>query len=280
MLQFFTFFQFLNVTQNLEKVMDRVSVETIPPFYDVGKDFEWNKDAFPVLQFYYPSVLLLGNIYLFTVMIYSQYWYNPQFKNQAPHKIVKNISRIWNLIWCVFSVCGFLGSIPYLHMITSNEENKKGSLYFWIFLYIFTKPLEIIDTLLLMINGREVRLIHWSHHNITMIYTWFISLRFNNLAILFAIVNLGVHGVMYAYYFFMSFECWKKCLYNISFLVTSIQITQFILCIGYSFYYRSQISNDLFWLTCTMYFYYFVMFVQLYRERAHERSKKIKLNSR
>lgn len=251
----------LNMSRILEKW------HNIPGFYDVGQKFDWVKDGFPICNYYYPNILLVGNVYLFTVLIYKQFLYHAESSSKPPHNILKHMSRLWNFVWFIFSTMGFLGSLPMLSEITNINPLGKGTIYFWVFLYVFTKPLEIVDTILLMLNGKDVRLIHWSHHNITMIYTWYISLRFNSLAILFAVINLGVHSIMYFYYFLMSFDSLKKFLYRISFSITAIQILQFVICITYTIYFRDRLQGSIFWYTCMMYLYYFVLFVHLYRNR-------------
>jgi len=252
------------------QLLNFVTLDSFWKMKDIGQDFNWHLQASPLFKYYFPHVLLLGNLYLFVVLLYKQFWYDETTKHRPPSILLQQVARVWNMAWCLFSFFGLIGCLREPMEITRMDPSGKGSIYFWMFLYILTKPLEIIDTLLLILNGRDVRLIHWSHHNITMLYTWYVQFSFNNLSMIFAVINFWVHAVMYGYYFLVSFERFKNILHRVSFCITWLQIAQFVFCLFYSlfFWWQGRMPLKMFLITCGMYLYYFVMFAHLYRNRS------------
>jgi len=232
----------------------------------VGQDFRWQKHAKPRFETYFPYVLLAGNLYLFSVLIYKQYFYEPALNRAPSPNVVRQIGRVWNLVWSLFSALGCYGVYGLLPMANSYGD-ASGSAGFWIFMYCWTKPLELIDTYLLMLSGREIRLVHWSHHNITMIFTWYAALNFLKPSVIFAFTNFGVHALMYGYYFLVSYPMFRSALKNYAFLVTWIQMAQFVVCLGSMFVFYDKYENSDLVVSATMYLYYLILFVQMYRER-------------
>lgn len=250
------------------------------PVLNIGKDFRWDKHASKRFKEYFPHVLFLGNLYLFSVLIYKQYFYNPKTSRQPSPPVIRQMARLWNLGWSVFSLMGCIGTSYLLSHISEIEKLvfkpdssnhlewvMCGGPGFWLFMYCWTKPLELIDTLLLMSSGRDVRLVHWSHHNITMIFTWYAAKNYLKPAVVFACLNFGVHAVMYLYYFMVSFQSLRKGLRRYAFIVTWIQMIQFVVCLtSMALYYEFYTRSDLV-VSGAMYSYYLVLFWQLYRER-------------
>jgi len=156
-----------------------------------------------------------------------------QFWKPAKRYKLKNALIMWNVFWTVlsfrmaFSLCQYLWrglsfpdgvcSRPLQHA-TSDEQ-------YWVFVFLATKPLEMIDTVFLKLRGKHVRVIHWVHHLLTTIYCTlaFSFIDHDFTLIWFAAMNSFVHVPMYAYYSgFRSFPA------NI---ITSIQIAQMVIAI-------------------------------------------------
>ncbi|VDM57403.1 unnamed protein product [Angiostrongylus costaricensis] len=82
------------------------------------------------------------------------------------------------------------------------------------FLFVFTKLLDLVETVLIILEGRQPLLIHIFHHVITLLFTWHKrSFRW------FVFINLFSHVILYSYlspkkfgiapcWFFMTFLYW------------------------------------------------------------------------
>ena len=165
-----------------------------------------------------------------------------------------------------------MGSFPALSRLfydsnSCNVHDETGIDVFWIFLYVVTKPLELFDTVLLMTKGRKVRLIHWSHHAITMLFTWYAAKINLKPALLFAFMNFTVHAIMYLYYFFVSFTSLKPLLRQFAWLITIIQMSQFVFAIFSLFYFQHCYTHQDILVCFAMYSYYLVVFFQLFCNR-------------
>jgi len=251
------------------------ATHTYHQFRRIGKTFDWKSQAAPRFQQYFPHVLFLGNLYLFSVLIYKQYFFDPTLAHKPTSPLIKNVARVWNVVWSVFSAAGFLGTFPCTCRVA--DANLPSSLWlrpciFWNFLYCWTKPLELIDTLLLMAAGRDVRLVHWSHHVITMLFTWFAARNFILPASVFSTLNFGMHAVMYGYYFLVSFACWRRPLKRYAFVITWLQMAQFVVCLYSLYHFYDLYTTEAFVASAAMYTYYLVLFAQLYRERFVEKT--------
>ena len=68
-------------------------------------------------------------------------------------------------------------------------------------LFIFSKYLELIDTVFLVLRKRKVRFLHWYHHFSVLLYCWHAYTWEMPTGLYFAAMNYTVHAVMYFYYF-------------------------------------------------------------------------------
>ena len=227
----------------------------------------WQKEALPFIQYNFENVLLIGNAYLFSILWYIQFNQNVEPSKRSRLPYVKQIERMWNLASTLFSGVLFWNCWQnrYDFLADGDLEHYDSRLAYWIFLYCATKPLELVDTYLLMMQGKDVHMLHWSHHVITLLYTWQSARDMNPSHILFAVINLFVHWVMYFYYFCASFRSLQ--VHRIAFVITLLQISQFVFCLGSIIYHASVVSVHQTCLSGAMYFYYFVMFLHMYRQK-------------
>jgi len=132
---------------------------------------------------------------------------------QAP---IKSLMLGWNFFLCVLSVFMFVGiGIPtgyflrdqgFWNVMCNNEENivpPMGSHIFWLSIFGYSKFLELLDTLFLIIKNpeRPVPFLHWYHHFSVLYFTWYACSWKLSVGLLFSIVNSCVHSFMYWYYF-------------------------------------------------------------------------------
>ena len=228
--------------------------------------FSWEQHALPHFTQHFESMLLICHFYLLTVL----------FQPKLKLKMVGPIERIWNLTCSVFSLAGFVGimiGMNAVHFDLQEFIQHPGCAGVWMFLYTFTKPLEFIDTWLLMAKQKPITTLHFSHHFLTALFAWYATRNFEDMHVIFATTNLFVHFVMYAYYFLTSFPACKRAVMKYGYLVTIIQLIQFVFCLGYIcwVFVRDGYHSGHF-PAVALYVYYFVMFWQFYRGRHHQKN--------
>lgn len=223
----------------------------------------WVQDALPLFEINFERLLLLGNAYIFSVLMYTQMC-SPDPKQRYRVPYVKQLERVWNLVSGVFSGVVFWGCMSTWGDL-AHPTTESSTLAFWIFLYCFTKPLELVDTLLLMMQGKNIRILHWSHHIITLLFTWYATRDMHTSYVLFVVVNLFVHWVMYFYYFFSSFK--SLPVHKIAFLITWLQIAQFVVCLASILYHSPTLPAHHSMIAGVMYFYYLALFTHMYFDK-------------
>ena len=119
----------------------------------------------------------------------------------------------WSVLLAVFSVAGSLRTVPAMLKITANRgvmhvvcgDTRYEWLHgtpagFWTFWFCMSKIPELIDTAFIVLRKKELITLHWYHHFTVMLFCWqaWASCTLNGL--IFAAMNLTVHGVMYTFY--------------------------------------------------------------------------------
>ena len=151
----------------------------------------------------------------------------------------------------------------------------QGASGFWHFLFIYSKYLELIDTLFLVLRKRPVIFLHWYHHVTVLLYCWKLYADRPAIGMWFAVMNYVVHAVMYFYYFLTAIGYRPRW----SMLVTVLQLTQMavgvILCAVLGYYLlmdpnsselTSRTSGALYY-GIVIYSSYFALFFWFFLER-------------
>jgi len=91
------------------------------------------------------------------------------------------------------------------------------------YIVYLTKYLELIDTFLLCLRGKNLQFLHVYHHSVTILFTYIHLQAQTCIMWMVPVLNLSVHVVMYAYFalYEMNINCWWKQ------IVTLMQVTQF-----------------------------------------------------
>jgi hypothetical protein len=237
----------------------------------------------------FPNILFISFVYTFGVQVYKNF--------VKPHRLEKyetpNVDlacTMWNLGMCIFSFYGAISTGLLFSSIIeknllfnttgpqSNYDLSCASNNFTSFLefkmgfqmgllYLLSKPLELIDTVFLMLKRKPISTLHWTHHLLTMLYCWYAgTLQSMEFFLLFCFLNLTVHAIMYGYYFLQ----WAVGLPNyISKCITFIQILQFVIGLTWTLMWTNKIDHFSLSITLTMYSYYLVLFVNFYYRKYH-----------
>jgi hypothetical protein len=142
----------------------------------------------------------------------------------------------------------------------------------WVGLFIYSKIPELIDTVFLVLQKKNVIFLHWFHHVTVLLYCWHSYHHMVSPGIWFVAMNYTVHSVMYAYYFFTGIG-FKKTARSIAPWITAMQLSQMLMgatVTGTAAYYREK--NDCFTdpanykLGLAMYVSYAVLFGVLFND--------------
>lgn len=250
------------------------------PFYTT---FEKDFDAKPYVQFVsatWPTLpLSLAAMYIVFVMLVS-----PLMKHQKPFHLKKSIA-IWNFMLSLFSWCGMIRVVPhllYLMWTTSFEQTicmkvyymDGGALGLWSLLFVFSKVAELLDTVFLVLNKKQLVFLHWYHHLTVLLLSWHAYLSRSPISLHVMAMNYTIHAVMYGYYFLRSVQKWPQWLSPR--FITIAQISQMVvgsflslMGIFYKLYNYQQchapLSNMIF--AAAIYSTYFYLFAQFFFQR-------------
>jgi hypothetical protein len=282
-----------------------VSKDWPQPWFDkVGQNnnnYIFLKDASvasnALAQFWTPLFILIA-LYVCFVL------FGQQIMSTKERIYNKNVLFVWNSFLSIFSICGFCAVLPValFHpqagMFTAGLKATVCSDPAWyghgicglfVLAFILSKLFELLDTAFLVLGKRPVIFLHWYHHVTVLLFCWHSYTQIISTGVWFAVVNYGVHSVMYTYYACTQHSKVMKCwVAPIAPYITLIQTSQMLFglgIIGSNIYYhsvdpvgcRSRKGNNL--LGLLMYFSYFLLFAKLGIERFCCKKKKSKKKS-
>lgn len=138
--------------------------------------------------------------------------------------------RMGGELYRVMSRHGFVHSV----CIASYVEDQVAVQ--WIKFFCWSKYIELIDTLFLILRKRPVTFLHWYHHATVLVFTWHGMHTLTAAGRWFSTMNYVVHAVMYSYFAWRSMG--HGCPRWISMSITSMQLMQMVAgCVlGYTIY--------------------------------------------
>lgn len=92
--------------------------------------------------------------------------------------------------------------------------------------FTFSKFVELVDTLFLVLRRRVLTGLHTFHHAATLLLTWRLFVKRASTGLVFIAMNALVHTVMYAYFAAMLFPVARLVLRPRSQWITAMQIAQ------------------------------------------------------
>lgn len=190
---------------------------------------------------------------------------------------------LWNAGLAIFSFLGAYRTLPeFIYVVTEKgfkysvcvETFSYGVTGFWLWMYILSKPFELIDTVFLILRKREVIFLHWYHHLSVLLIVWFNTTEYPSTSRWFATINYSIHAVMYTYYLIMAL----KIVYMpkiISMMITSMQIIQMIIGVyinykAYQYKLNGESCNVSYlniYLVFLMYFSFFYLFSKFFLDK-------------
>merc|ERR550537_987277 len=151
----------------------------------------------------------------------------------------------------------------------------------FILFFVLSKLAELVDTVLLLLSGKPVILLHWWHHTTVMLYCWHSYSTRISTGIWFAGMNYLVHSIMYGYFAATQTSIRKK-VFPYAMYITLLQIVQML--VGMWITIKAVLfqidgkecsvnkTNSV--LGLTMYFSYFVLFAELFIANYLRKQKK------
>jgi len=198
---------------------------------------------------------------------------------------VRTLAFWWNTFLSVFSWCGVMACVPVL--LTSLQEHGffftvcapatwygSGVHGVFVMLFIFSKPVQLFDHVLLLLSGKPVITLQWWHHSTVLLFCWHSYAVRIATGAWFACMNYVEHAFMYGYFALMATK-YRKRVAPFGFLVTLLQILQMI--VGMFVILKAMMyqaageechvnkTNSI--LGLAMYASYFVLFCKLFKDK-------------
>jgi len=180
----------------------------------------------------------------------------PDFmRNRERPKWLKKVVFFWNIIlslassWAAIRIVGCVGARSSFHKMICDTNtvvscHKDPIMCNYLMLFCMSKIPEMVDTLWLILGKKRVIFLHWFHHSSVMWFCWLAWTYVVPMGILFALMNLSVHSIMYAWYALAAADRWlavglkPKKLFSQS--VTILQILQMILGFALTLYVHDR----------------------------------------
>ncbi|NXH51367.1 ELOV6 protein, partial [Rhabdornis inornatus] len=150
--------------------------------------------------------------------------------------------RVWKQVAFLLLNKGFKQSVCsrslYVHPVSK----------LWMFLFALSKLVELGDTLFIVLRKKKLIFLHWYHHFLTVIVSWY-SYKIMAVGMGWSTaLNLSIHSVVYAYYTVtaMGFRVPRP----IMMLITTSQIVQmtgFVIIIIFSLFWKNDKSCQITW---------------------------------
>lgn len=208
----------------------------------------------------------------------------------------------WNIIMASFSILGTIRFVPYfldtlfskgLVYSVCGLENPEtdfasfGVAICWAVLYRTTKSFELVDTAFIVLRKQRLIFLHWYHHAITMIYTWYSVRDSAAYGRWFIAMNYSVHAIMYSYYAFRALR--YRIPKRVSIAITSLQLLQMVVGIFVNLVAAYQLNyGDLncrvppknIYFSFLLYFSFFLLFAHYFRTNYLVKERKPKLEEK
>ena len=170
-------------------------------------------------QFSHMSIFAIALVYFVIVMWHLHFRSSASLavaKQQADRKgaTIGTLLVYWNFFLCIFSMMMLVGLILGCFRIVQEhgfyayfcdgelgwQYKSQGDLPIgaYMALFMISKIPELIDTMFMVVRGRNIRFLHWYHHLTVLLYCWLIT-RTTYPGTPFSMLNAFVHSIIYYY---------------------------------------------------------------------------------
>jgi len=183
------------------------------------------------------SVLYFGGIIVFKKVcrLLKTNGTSPQFTAFVfLHNLLLSIYSAWTFVlgWSIevesFQKRGFFPT-----WCDYGEESWDKGMRNLMWLFYLSKYYEFIDTLILIIKGKNPPLLQEYHHVGVVISMWALTVTRTGVGYWMMLINSGVHTIMYAYYASTVYPQTKGLLAIVKRYITMMQITQFLVAVTF-----------------------------------------------
>uniref|UniRef100_A0A8B9S926 Elongation of very long chain fatty acids protein n=1 Tax=Apteryx owenii TaxID=8824 RepID=A0A8B9S926_APTOW len=161
--------------------------------------------------------------------------------------------RFWKYVAFILSTEGFRKLVCeqtfYVHPITK----------FWVYLFVLSKVLELGDTVFIVLRKQRLIFLHWYHHVVTLIFSWFVYQQSAPGGGFFTAMNATVHTFMYSYYAVRA--AGFSVSHYIAMAITFSQILQMLIGVIASILIFFWLENEIFYTVWSSVFFSFVMYL-------------------
>ena len=191
---------------------------------------------------------------------------------------------MWNTGLVVFSAMGCLTLITYLfisvanngflHSVCNDVVISSGAPHaaLWAFFFLFSKCVELFDTMFVVLRKTPLNFLHWYHHATVFAYAAFYSSFIPAPSLWFASMNYTVHSIMYSHHTLKAARV--RVPQVVALVITTLQLMQFVVgLIAVTAYLQktSGVKCDATYgyltIGLTVYLSYFVLFLHFFCQR-------------
>ena len=162
--------------------------------------------------------------FIFSLKYYCDNHIDKNLKKSIKH-FIEPYSAAWDLILSVFSIFGTYHTFVYLYR-EGYSCNYDSNTILWMDLFCMSKIPEFLDTVFIILKGKDLILLQYYHHFATALLTWMGNPIYPKDLVVAAFMNYFVHSIMYMYFFVTSLGIHSVRKYG--FLITILQLLQMV----------------------------------------------------
>ncbi|CAG2171978.1 unnamed protein product, partial [Oppiella nova] len=157
---------------------------------------------------------------------------------------LRSLLFCWNTFLAIFSILGTIRCLPeFVSVIkTSGLESSYcvSSYYydvrltFWYWVFVWSKVVELGDTVFIIVRKQKLIPLHWIHHVLTLSYAFFVIGEAPASARWMVNMNFTIHSVMYTYYALKAIRV--PVSRSLAMAITTAQILQMMFGLYINFY--------------------------------------------
>jgi len=207
------------------------------------REESYDLNTFPLLDPFYPlvsSLIYIGGLFVLKKICRT-------LKTDGTSPQFTAFVFLHNILLCIYSLWTFI--LSWKIQIESTQKRGVFQTYcdhdeiswdqgmgYLMWLFYISKYYEYMDTLILIIKGKNPSFLQEYHHVGIVISIWALVVTRTGVGYWMMLINSGVHTVMYAYYATTVYPMTRGLLSIVKKYITMMQISQFVIAVtGLSF---------------------------------------------